>query len=147
LTVFKRNSGGGYDQSVFDPDLLVWTDPAMTVPPGTGVWLSTPNNGITFTNTFVGEVILNSTNPIPAGYSIKSSVVPQAGALQAALNYQPGLGDGAFIWNGVGYDTYSYDPDLVAWTPSEPNLLVAQGLWIFNNGTAKNWIRNFSVGP
>jgi len=146
LTVYKRNIGGGYDQSTFDPDLLAWTDPTLTVDPGTGVWLSTPP-GNTFTNTFVGEVILNSTNPIPAGYSIKSSVVPQAGALQTALNYQPALGDGAFLWNGTGYDIYSYDPDLVAWTPSQPNIAVAQGFWIFNNGAAKTWIRNFSVGP
>src|SRR6266436_7556560 len=85
LTVYKRNAGGGYDQSTFDPDLLAWTAP-LDMSPGTGVWLSTPA-GTPFTNTFVGEVLLNSSNPIPAGYSIRSSVVPQSGGVTTTLLY------------------------------------------------------------
>lgn len=87
---------------------------------------------------------MNATNPIPAGYSLKSSIIPQAGLLQTQLGYPTGLGDGAFLWNGVGYDSFSYDPDLGAWTPNEPTIAVAQGFWLFNNGAAKNWVRNFT---
>jgi hypothetical protein len=145
LTVYKRNSGGGYDQSTFDPDLTAWTAP-LDVSPGTGVWLSTPP-GSTFTNTFVGEVTLDSTNTVEAGYSIKSSVVPQAGLLSSQLAYPVAPGDGVFVWNGNGYDIFSFDPDLSAWAPSEPSVNVAQGFWIFNSGASKPWVRHFTVGP
>jgi hypothetical protein len=146
LTVFKRNNAGtGYDSSSFDPDLESWTE-ALNVAPGDGLWVNAPA-GQTFTNTFVGEAVLNSTNAIPAGYSLKAAILPQAGLLQTELNYPAGFGDGVFVWNGVGYDSYSFDPDLEAWDPAEPNINVAQGFWINNAGAAKNWIRNFNPNP
>jgi hypothetical protein len=113
------------------------------VNPGDGIWIFSPA-GSPFTNTFVGEVKLDSTNAIPAGYSLKASVVPQAGLLQTTLGYPTASGDAALIWNGIGYDVYSFDPDLGAWDPSEPNIPVGIGFWIYNNGAAKSWIRHFT---
>lgn len=142
LTVYKRNSAGtGYDQSTFDPDLTAWTAP-LVVNPGDGVWLSTPG-GINFTNTFVGEVILNSTNELPAGFSIKGPVLPQAGLVQTDLQAPGAAGDTIYVWNGNGYDQYPYDPDIGFWAP-EPTIPVAGAFWYYNSGTAKNWIRNFT---
>ncbi len=143
VTVFKRNiAGTGYDSSTFDPDLTAWTD-LLDVPPGTGLWVSTPS-GSDFTNTFVGEVVLKSTNSIPAGYSLKGAILPQAGAITTALQYPVDPGDSISFWNGLGYDTYTFDPDLSDWTPSEPSVSVAQGFWINNAVSTKNWIRNFT---
>jgi hypothetical protein len=143
LTVFKRNNAGtGYDQSTFDADLEAWTD-ALNVAPGDGLWISTPA-GTAFTNTFVGEVVMNSTNVIPAGYSLKSAVLPQAGLIQTTLLYPAAFGDSVSEWNGVGYDTSTLDADLEAWDNGEPNINVAQGFWINNAGATKNWIRNFT---
>jgi hypothetical protein len=143
LTIYKRNSAGtGYDSSTFDPDFLVWSSP-LSVKPGDGVWINTPA-GIPFTNTFVGEVVLDSTNAVPAGYSLKGSVVPQAGLIQTTLGYPTDLGDSIYIWNGIGYDTSTFDPDFATWSPSEPSIAVAQGFWIFNNAAAKSWIRHFA---
>lgn len=143
LTIFKRNiAGTGYDQSTFDVDLSSWTAP-LDVPPGTGLWISTPV-GTPFTNTYVGEVVLNSTNPIPAGYSLKGAILPQAGLIQTTLLYPANFGDTISTWNGLGYDDSTYDVDLSDWTPSEPSINVAQGFWINNGSAAKNWIRNFT---
>jgi len=146
LTIFKRNSSGtGYDSSTYDPDIPGWSQP-MLVPPGSGVWIANPGPGV-YVNTFVGEVQLNSTNAVPAGYSLKSSVIPQSGGIETALLYPRGDLDTIFFFNGVGYDSFTYDPDVPGWSPSEPAPAVGQGFWVFNNGATKNWVRNFAVGP
>jgi hypothetical protein len=143
LTISKRNSAGtGYDESTYDPDVPGWTAP-LDIAPGHGIWIATPA-GTTFTNTYVGEVVQNSTNAIPAGYSLKSSIIPQAAPIQATLLYPAGDYDKIYQWNGIGYDEFTYDPDVPGWTPSEPAPAVATGFWIYNNGSAKNWIRNFT---
>jgi hypothetical protein len=143
LTIFKRNSGGtGYDQSTYDGDLASWTD-VLDVAPGAGLWVSVPP-GVALTNTFVGEVVLNSTNAIPAGYSLKGAILPQGGLIQTALGYPAGFGDTVSIYNGTGYDVYTLDGDLEAWDPAEPNITVGLGFWINNAGAAKTWVRNFT---
>jgi hypothetical protein len=146
LTIFKRNSSGtGYDQSTYDADLESWTD-VLNVAPGAGLWVSVPA-GPNLTNTFVGEVLLNSTNEIPAGYSLKGAMLPQAGLIQTDLAYPAANGDTVSTWNGVGYDVFTLDPDLEAWDPAEPTINVAQGFWLNNAGATKNWIRNFNPNP
>jgi hypothetical protein len=145
LAVYKFN-GVGYDISAYDPDAGGWTVP-MTLKPGEGAWLQVPV-GPPFTNTYVGEVLLNSTNPIPTGFSMKGSSVPQVAPIQATLGIPLQNNDAVYFFNGVGYDIFAIDPDAGGWTPSEPSPLVAQGFWVQNNsGTAKTWIRNFAVGP
>lgn len=104
------------------------------------------------TVTFVGEVSQgNLTNNIPTGYSLRSSIVPQSGALQTVLGFSPVSGDQVFQWNNAltppAYDIYTYYglPGLL-WDPSEPNLQVGQGAFIFNaSGAAYTWGRSFSV--
>jgi hypothetical protein len=143
LTIFKRNNAGtGYDQSTFDPDIPGWTAP-LVVNPGDGIWITSPVN---YTNTFVGEVLQgNLTNAVPAGYSLKSSQVPQSAGVATAMNYPIGNGDTFFFWNGVGYDQTTYDPDIPGWTAGEPTPSVAQGFWINNPNASKNWTRSFTV--
>jgi len=143
LTVFKRNSAGtGYDQSSYDSDLNGWSAP-LVVNPGDGVWLATPS-GTPFTNTFVGEVIQSSSNPLPAGYSIKGSVLPQAGLVQTDLLIPGAAGDTIFAWNGSnGYDQFPYDVDIGFWSP-EPTIPICGAFWYYNAGATKNWVRNFT---
>ena len=144
LTIFKRNAGGtGYDSATFDPDIPGWSGP-LTISPGEGAFLFNPDGG-NYTNTFVGEVVLNSTNGVPAGYSIRSSVVPQSGGIQTVLGYPVGNGDTIFRFNGSGYNSSTFDPDVPGWTDGEPTPNVGESFWIFNNGATKNWVRNFSV--
>ncbi len=148
LTVYKRNaSNTGFDSASFDPDLAAWNGP-LDVSPGTGLIVASPG-GVTFSNTFIGEVVLNSTNALAGGFNLKASVVPQQGLIQTDLLAPSTPGDVVYLQNsaGTGFDTYSFDPDLAAWTPSEPTIPVAKGFYYFNGGIAKSWIRHFSVGP
>jgi hypothetical protein len=48
-------------------------DLEMRLSPGEGLVLRAP---VGFTHTFIGEVVLNSTNQLPAGFSLISSTVP-----------------------------------------------------------------------
>jgi len=145
--VFRFNGGGGYDIATYDPD-DGWLN-TFNVDPGLGVWIQLPSQYI---KTYVGEVQLGSTNNVPSGFSIKSSVIPQAGKLQTELLWPAHPGDKVFKFNGSGYDIYTFDPD-DGWigplgVGDEPKANVAQGFWIQNNfGSTEPWVRNFTVGP
>jgi len=142
LTIFKRNAAGtGYDFSSFDPDLSAWTSP-LAIAPGDGFWVSTPA-GAAFATTFVGEVIQNSTNSLPAGFSLKGSVFPQGGNLQTDLGIPAAANDAVYVWNGAGYTTSINDPDLGTWD-IPPVVKVAQGFWYYNAGAAKSWVKNYT---
>ena len=57
------------------------------------------------------------------------------------------VGSRIFFYTGAGFQSFGYDPDFGGWYDGEPSPAVGQGFYIFNNSTAKNWIRHFSVGP
>ncbi len=157
LTVFKRNAAGtGYDSSTYDPDVPGWTDPTLTLVPGQGAFLFNPLVG-NYTNTFVGEVTLNSTNTYGEGFNIRASVVPQSGGVQTVLLLPVSPSDPKnttifrFNAGGSGYTSSTYDTEDLGgtWNPSEPSPGVGESFWIANgtgNGT-KQWIRNFTVSP
>ena len=86
-TVFYAFNGG-FASSTFDPDLGGWDpDPNLPLPYGGGGFLYNPT-GSSFTMTLVGDVGQGSlANPIPAGLSIRSSKVPQAGLISTTLGF------------------------------------------------------------
>ena len=145
FTKILRFQGGLYVQAINDPD-DGWVGAAISTPlaPGEGFFIQV---GSQYVKTFVGEVVLNSTNSVPSGFSMKSSVIPQAGLLQTDLLYPAASFDKVLRWNFAGqlYDQFILDPD-DGWVPSQPNVRVAEGYFI-QTGVAKNWIRNFAVGP
>lgn len=142
LAVYKFN-GASYDLSSYDPDVGGWTA-AMALNPGDGFWLQVPAGGA-YNNTFVGEVVKDSTNSVPKGFSLKASAYPASLALVTGLTAPLVTGDAVYMFNGTSYDLYANDPDVGGWTPSEPLPAVAQGFWIQNNsGTDKSWIQHFT---
>lgn len=143
LTIYKRNATGtGYDLSMYDEDAGGWTQP-LALAPGDAFWVATPA-GQAFATTFVGEVIQNSTNNIPVGFSMKASMFPQAGNLQTELGLPGAPNDTIYFWNGSsGYDVSMYDEDAGGWTVP-PIVKVAQGFWYYNAGAAKDWVKNYT---
>jgi hypothetical protein len=141
-------------QYVNDPD-DGWTGPGgpgnvFALNPGEGVFLNLPA-ATTYVKTYVGEVVLNSTNPVPNGFSMRSSVIPQAGLVQTDLLYPAGTFDRVYKFVGGAYVQYVNDPD-DGWTGpggpgQQPSLAVAEGAFFSNPSPLKNWIRNFNVGP
>jgi hypothetical protein len=136
-TVFKFN-GTGYTSSAFVGG--VW-ESALSVAPGEGIFVQNPT-GSTFTNTFVGTVVLSSTNSVPAGFSIRSSVLPQTGKLQTDLAFPVAEDDLVFVWNGTGYTSFSYVGGEWEAPGGEPTIGVGQSFFV-QKAAAASWVRNF----
>jgi hypothetical protein len=151
--IFKFN-GTRYDLAEVDIFSGQVTGPAatMTVVPGEGVFVNIPSDAPANTTiTFVGEVMQGTganqlSYPIPAGFSIRSSQVPQAGTA-TQLNFPAGEQDQVFVFNEATqkYGTHQYL--FGAWDPTEPSIDVGEAVFVNNAGAAKNWTRSFSVNP
>ena len=135
-TIYKWN-GVSFDVNVFDGG---WSNEAMTLVPGEGVFIRVVGSPLTIT--FVGEVMTgNLVNPIPAGFSIKSSMVPQAGGLDV-LGFPAGDGDTVYRYVGNSYVASIYDGE---WAGGAPVVGVGESFWVRKVGAAGSWNRTFSV--
>ncbi len=141
---FYQWNGTGYTVATYLGDS--W-DNNLTVAPGGGSFLLTDTS---FTNTFVGEVVLDSTNHYNAGFSFKASVVPQASDLDTlGLGATLGFGDNILLWNFATQSFVAYTflgGGAGGWDPSQPSVGVAEAFFI-NSAAAGNWVRHFTVGP
>jgi len=156
LSFYKFN--GVYAVSTIDEFNVNWVDGGgnpngdiETLVFGDGAFLNNP--GAPFTVTFVGEVSQGTpvSNPVPAGYSIKSSKIPQAGLVTTDLGYQPGLGDSILKFNTAGqnYSSFTFDEFDMVWKNGsggieEPSLGIAESAF-FQRLSATTWNRNFTV--
>ena len=89
---------------------------------------------------FVGDVSLQSSStPIPAGFSIRSSPVPQPGRLDADLGFPIDEGDEVHIFDRdrqtYGLHTYSSK----AWATEPPIVGVGESFWVTKK-LPGNWI-------
>jgi hypothetical protein len=142
-TLYKWNEGlAQFDIATF---FFGWDHPEYTLKPGEGAFIT---SGAPFTNTFVGDVLQGSlTNPIPAGYSIRGSLVPQTGTV-SALGLTMNDFDTIYQWNPAlnagsgGYDIFTYF--FGSWGPSEPSISVGEAVFMSTGGPV-NWTRTFSV--
>jgi hypothetical protein len=119
-------------------------DAAETVlTPGNGVFVRVDGPA---TVTFVGEVPAGSlSNPIPKGFSIKASQVPQAGKASTDLSFPKAAGDQIFVFDTAGnkYATSTVDEFTGDWD-AEPVLQVGQAVFV-RTDVAKNWTRSFDI--
>jgi hypothetical protein len=146
--VLKYVPGAGYEVSTYDGLARAWSNPGLEVPLGEGFYFRNPSSQA-FTNTFVGEVRLGYlTNTLPAGYSMKGSLVPQAGSINSVHGI-PGEandelrtltnefgGDGTQNISRFSAESNQWVPDLI--------LNVGQGFWIHKQ-RSQNWVRYFEV--
>jgi hypothetical protein len=140
-----------------------WDGPATstTLNPGEAVFVHNQySTNLTFT--FVGTVLQGSlTNTLPVGFSLVSSLVPQAGRLDADLGMTEVDGDIVFIFNNAtgNYLPYPGDQyngptyggpapwDAPSGQPVYPTVSVGQGFFYKaqpGNG-ANTWVRSFTV--
>lgn len=139
--VFKFNNGTFSSSSfVFGQ----WNDPQsgpIGLAPGEGVFIQNVS-GSTFNVTFVGDVMQGSlTNALPSGFSIRSSIVPQAGSI-SALGF-PEIEGLTIFQNPASYTSASFF--FGQWNPSVPTIAVGESFWVNNPGALANWTRSFSV--
>lgn len=144
-TQFYKFTGSGWVGYTYDDLDAAWLpDGNVTLNPGEGGFIRN-NSGAPFTMTFVGEVMQGTlTNPLPVGYSVRGSMVPQeAGVDELGLPVQDG--DQLFKYvSGSGYTGYTYDGLDAAWLPSTPTIAVGESVFIRKNA-AEDWVRTYSV--
>ena len=124
------------------------TSGTMTLNPGEGVFVNATD---AFTATFVGEVQLVSHVPVPHGFSIISSPIPQQGLLDPDLGYVPGNGDFVYQFQNASSSYRINDFADGAWEGDDggasPTIHVGEAFFLFNNNAPHNWDRIFTVGP
>jgi hypothetical protein len=123
-----------------------WSRPTDLLEPGAGVFIQNVSNA-PFDIIFVGDVKQGDlSNPLPQGLSIRSSQVPQAGALQTALGYTPQENDTIFQFDN---SINNYKPAALfqfdAWN-AEPVVGVGEAFWL-QKDAASTWTRTFHVSP
>jgi hypothetical protein len=127
-------------------------DPDVTLAPGEGFAIQV---GAPTTITFVGDVRQSRagqlTTPLANGYNLVGSQVPQLGAIQTVLGFDPEQapsGVNVQLWDvaAQGYSPviYGYIPG-VGWDPSEPALGMAEACILVTGDNGLSWSRTFNV--
>jgi len=143
-----NNSTGGYEIANFNT-ITSWTPAAIVdreLLPGAGMFVRIAPAAAAPTITFVGEVTqgANLTVPLPVGFSIVSSIVPQEGTA-AALGYVPANGDALYFWNEgtQGYEIRNFN-SIIGWDRPLPVVEVGEAFFA-RKQTAGSWTRSFNV--
>ena len=152
---------GGYTQATWTeiPGVVAEWGPTAAanteVLPGSGVFFRNLS-GNNLTVTFVGEVMQGSlSTPIPQGFSIKSSQVPQAikpdsTALPASDRIPSANGDTIYRFNRTtgSYQTFTHTviPGVIdGFSPDLPTFNVGEAFFYRRLNPATSWNRTFSV--
>jgi hypothetical protein len=146
-TVYKFKNGG-FLSTQYDDLENTYSGNATTetTVPGEGVFVfltGTANKVLTF----VGEVVQGQTStPLPRGFSIKSSVVPQAGK-PSDFGLPAAGGDSLYKYNPTTrtYASSQFDDLENVWSPVLPVINVGEAFYYFRAGAATNWTRTFDV--
>jgi hypothetical protein len=111
------------------------------IAPGNGLFVQAPADK---TITFVGEVPSGDLhNPVPKGFSIKASQVPQAGKISTDLGFPAAENDQIFVFNTAQNKYATSTFQFGAWD-NEPTIDVGQAFFV-QTGAAKDWPRNFDI--
>jgi hypothetical protein len=143
---YKYVTGVGYTISTFRSGPGVWsgTGGEVSLNPGEGGFFknTTPTNLVLG---FVGEVPQGTlANALPAGYSIRSSMVPQAGPLDTLLGFPGAEGDVVYRWINGGWITSTYRA-ATGWSGiTAPALNLSEAIFI-SKAAATTWTRSFST--
>jgi len=144
LQVYKFN-GTAFTTATFDSIDLAF-DKTFDIMPGEGVFVNNPTTTDKVL-TFVGEVEQgNLVNPIPAGLSIRSSMVPQEGTVTVlGLPNGTTASDQIFQFNATtqAYTTASWDTIDGAWD-RVITLKVGEAVFL-RRSAAASWNRTFNV--
>lgn len=115
-----------------------WTNPSEKLASGEGGLFFNPTQDYK-TLDFFGDVKQGKFSvPIPAGFSMRSSLLPQPGRLHVDLGFPVTEGDVIHLFDkdSQKYVLYPYDP--ATWAVNPPVVSVGESFWVAKK-TAKNW--------
>ena len=145
-TVYKFDAAtSGFTPNPYVAFLNQFTDTAMTLVPGEGAFISVPDGG-SVEAIFVGEVAQgNLETQFPAGFSLISSQVPQAGGIASDLGLDPATVSEVYKFdNATGaYQPFPSNPAFGGFL-QEPSLAIGEAVFI-NAPDAGSWTREFTV--
>jgi hypothetical protein len=121
-----------------------WTHPAETLSPGEGAVFFNPTSDYK-SHSFVGTVTLgNLSIPIPAGFSMRSSLVPQPGHLVDDLKFPIAEGDVIHLFDRDGQKYLVHPFEDGKWPAGPPILGVGEAFWVAKTEPG-NWTRTLSL--
>ncbi len=142
--VLKYVPAVGYEVSTFDELAQGWTNPDMDLSPGVGFFYDNPSSS-SIRQTFVGEVWLGTlVNHLPAGFSTKGALLPQAGSINSVQGIPGQPGDVIRLYQndssgGGGYVTSVFSATENAWVP-DLILHLGEG-FVSEKQNAQDWVR------
>jgi hypothetical protein len=115
-----------------------WTNPSERIGFGEGAIVFNPSSDYKAL-TFVGQVKLDGSSiPIPAGFSIQTPSVPEAGGLYPDLRFPIDDGDVIHLFDRDRQKYLLYPYDNGTWSAGLPILGVAESFWVAKR-SARNW--------
>jgi hypothetical protein len=118
-----------------------WTSSSETLLPGEGALLFNPTSDYKPLN-FVGEIMEDDYSmPIPAGFSMRSSLVPLAGRIHEDLGFPISEGDVIHLFdtNRQQYVLYPFN-DSAKWSANPPMINAGESFWV-EKALPKTWNR------
>lgn len=121
-----------------------WTNPMEQLQPGDGAVFFNPTTDYK-TLTFVGEVVQgNLSIPVPAGFSVRSSLIPQSGALVEELEFPIADGDVVHLFDRDQQKYVTYPRENGKWKSGAPVVSIGESFWIAKT-SAENWTRTLII--
>ena len=121
-----------------------WARASEQLSPGEGAIFFNPTSDYR-THNFVGEVMLrNLSMPIPAGFSMRSSLVPQPGHLREDLRFPIAEGDAIHLFDRDRQQYVVYPFEGGKWQSGEPVISVAESFWVAKT-SAGNWHHSLAI--
>jgi hypothetical protein len=123
----------------------VWTNQHDKLVPGEGAIFFNPTPDYR-PLTFVGDVAQgNLSMPLPAGFSVRSSLVPQHGQLAEDMGFPIANDDVVHLFDRDRKKYVLYPYENGKWTNGSPIVGIGESFWIAKTAAA-NWIRSFNIG-
>lgn len=121
-----------------------WTNASEQITPGEGAIFYNPTQDYKY-HSFVGEVMLGQLSmPIPAGFSLRSSLVPKPGQLHEDLRFPITNGDVIHLFDRDRQQYVLYPFEDGKWTSGPPVLSVGEAFWVAKT-SAGSWTRSLNI--
>ena len=147
-------NGSAFSLNTYSSKTKSWGTASQLINPGLGYFIYNPSNfvvNLTVAGTVLQGPLTNKVIGTTGQYSLLGYMVPISGGVTTTFGYQPSPNDKVEIWNqslnsGAGaYSIYTYSGKSKTWSPSEPQIGVAQGFFIVSTNPAATLNTNFTV--
>jgi hypothetical protein len=123
-----------------------WTNPDEKLQPGEGGIFCNPTPDYKSLN-FSGDVMQGSLSvPIPAGFSVRGSLLPQPGRLGEDLGFPIGESDVIHLFDREQQKYVLYPFEGGKWTSGSPVINTCESFWVAKTEAA-NWTQEILAHP